>query len=426
MALTILVSVMLITLIFGMPVAWSLGVSSMAALIAQGIDLQMLPQKMFSGMDRFTLLCVPFFALAGNIMARGGITDRLLKFAVICVGWIRGGLALANVVASMLFGGISGSALADATALGTVEIPMMVKSGYDRRFSAAVTAASACIGPIIPPSGIVIVYAMAVRNISIAAMFAAGMLPGIIIGLALMATCYCISVRRNYPKSEIKMSLWEVMTGIKDAILALMTPVIILGGIIGGIFTPTEAAVIAVVYSFIIAFFVYKELKFSDLPKVFFESAMLAAIIMIIIGTANVFGIIVAFERITETLEIWLRPLGYFAFISATIAIFLIVGMFMDQAPAILILGPVLAPIAVSLGIEPHHYGVIVIMNLVIGLLTPPMGQVLFVISPIAKVPFAELVKEVFIFMLVEMGVLLLVSYVPFICLWIPKLFGLL
>jgi len=424
MILTVLIVALLITMILGVPIAWCLGISGLVALILMDMPLSIVPQKIFSGMDIFPMLCLPFFILAGEIMAHGGLSRRLLHFAVICIGFVRGGLALANVMASMLFGGITGAATADASALGSVEIPMMVKNGYDAKFSAAITAASACIGPIIPPSLPVVIYALAVSGVSIGGLFAAGMIPGILVGVALMLACYIISVRRKYPKREYKVSAREVFTATKDAVLAIITPVIIIGGIIGGVFTPTEAASVAVVYSFVISYFVYRELKLSDLPAMFLRSGIISAVVMIIIATANIFGVVVAFEQLAQKLEVLVQPLGYFGFILAINIIFLIVGMFMDQNPAILILAPVFAPIAANLGIEPIHFGIIVIMNLVIGLITPPLGQVLFVVSPIAKVPFEDVAKEVFVFMLVEIGVLLLVSYVPFISTFMPRLFG--
>jgi len=424
MILTALIGTLLITMILAVPIAWCLGVSGLVALILMDMPLSIVPQKIFSGMDIFPMLCLPFFILAGEIMAHGGLSNRLLNFAVICIGFVRGGLALANVMASMLFGGITGAATADASALGSVEIPIMVKNGYDAKFSAAVTAASACIGPIIPPSLPVVIYALAVSGVSIGGLFAAGMLPGILVGVALMIAAYIISVRRKYPKRESKVGVREVATATKDAILAIITPLIIIGGIIGGIFTPTEAAAVAVVYSFVISFFVYRELKLADLPAMLLRSGVISAIVMIIIATANVFGVVVAFEQLAQKLEVLVQPLGYYGFILAINIIFLIVGMFMDQNPAILILAPVFAPIAANLGIEPIHFGIIVIMNLVIGLITPPLGQVLFVVCPIADVSFEEVAKEVLIFIGVEIGVLMLVSYVPAVSTFIPKLFG--
>jgi C4-dicarboxylate transporter DctM subunit len=420
----VLIIGLLFTIAIGVPVGWGLGISGLAALYLMGIPLYTAPQQVFEGMDIFVLMCIPFFILAGEIMARGGLTKRLIHFADIVVGGIRGGLSLANVVASMLFGGITGAAIADASALGAVEIPMMKESGYDADFSAAVTGASSCIGPIIPPSIPVVIYSMAVGGVSIGALFAAGLIPGILVGIALMITCYIISVKRNYPKREHKVTIREFFNSLKDAILAIMTPIIILGGIIGGIFSPTEAATVAVVYSFIVAYFVYREIKLADLPEMFVKAGVTSAIVMIIIGTSSIFGFVVALEQIAQKLAVFLDPLGYFGFILMINVIFLIVGSFLDNNPAILILAPIFAPIAIRLGIDPIHFGIIVIMNLVIGLITPPLGEVLFIVGPLAGVSFEQAAKAVFPFMLVEIGVLLLVSYIPIVSLWVPRLLG--
>ena len=424
MTLTILFITMAFTMAIGVPIAWAMGLAGSLALLNMGMPLTILPQKMFGGMDSFPLLCLPFFILAGELMAAGGLTERLLNFSVNCVGRIRGGLALGNVVASMLFGGITGAATADATALGSVEIPMMVKNGYDKIFSSAITAASSCIGPIIPPSLVVIIYVMVVKGTSIAGLFAAGMLPGILVGLALMLTCYIISVRRHYPRQKQTPDIREFIISVKDAFLAIMAPVIILGGIIGGIFTATEAASVAVVYSFIIGFFVYREIKLADLPEMFIRAGVISAIVMVLIGTSTTFGIVLSFEQTAVKLGNLVAPLGYFGFILVVNIVFLIAGMFLDMYPAILILAPVFAPVAANLGIHPFQFGMIVIINLVIGLITPPMGQILFVISSLADVKFEALCREIMIFVMVEIAVLLLVSYVPFFTLWIPALMG--
>ncbi|MCP4627937.1 MAG: TRAP transporter large permease [bacterium] len=424
MVLTTLIVILVIMLAIGTPVSISLGISGLGAILLMDVPLVIVPQKIFTGMNIFPLLCLPFFILAGELMGHGGLTRRLLNFAVICLGFIRGGLSLANVMASMLFGGITGAAAADASALGSIEIPMMKENGYDAPFSAAITAASSCIGPIIPPSLPVVIYAMAVSGVSIGGLFAAGMIPGIIVGLALMATCYILSIKRGYPKREYQVSFRDFLVSAKDAFLALLTPGIILGPILLGIATPTEAASIAVVYAFIITFFVYKELKLSDLPPMFVRAGAITAVVMIIIGCSNIFGWVVAIEQVALKLETAVKPLGYYGFILAVNIIFLIVGTFMDLNPSILILAPVFAPIAVNLGMEPIHFGMIVIINTVIGLITPPLGQNLFIVAPLAGITFEQVTKEILIFLAVEIGVLLLVSYVPIVSLWIPRLLG--
>lgn len=423
MILAILLIGLFFAMAIGVPIAWALGISGLGALLFMDVPLNVVPQKIYTGIDIFVLMCVPFFILAGEIM-RVGITKRLLDFAVLVVGGIRGGLSLANVIASMVFGGITGSAIADSSALGSVEIPMMTKNGYDAPFSAAITGASACIGPIIPPSIPVVIYSMAVGGVSIGALFAAGMIPGILVGVALMIACYVISRIKNYPKRDQKVTAREFLKGLKDATLAIMTPVIILGGIIGGIFSPTEAAAVAVIYSFIISYFVFRELKLSDLPQMFVRTAVTSSIVLIIIATSNIFGLVIAFEQLALKLAAILEPMGYVGFLLTVNIMFLIIGTFLDNNPAILILAPIFAPIAAAVGVNPIHFGIIVIMNLMIGLITPPLGEVLFIVAPLAKVSFEDVAKAVTPFTLVEIGVLLLVTYVPVVSLWIPRLLG--
>lgn len=425
MLLILFFVIFVLTIMIGLPVAWSLGISGLIAIPLMGLPFSVVSRKIFTGMNIYVLMCIPFFILTGEIMAKGGITKRLLNFAVLLIGRIRGGLSLANVLASMLFGGITGSAVADASALGSIEIPMMVENGYDEDFSAAITSASACIGPIIPPSIPVVIYSMAVGGgVSIGALFAAGIVPGILVGVALMIACYIISKIRNYPKREEKVAIKELLVGFKDAFLALMTPIIILGGVVGGVFSPTEAGAVAVVYSFIISFFVYRELKLSDLPALFLRAGKVSAMVMIIIGTSNIFGMVIAYQQVGLKLAEFLKPMGCYSFILSINIILLIVGSFLDNNPAIIILAPIFAPIAARLGISPIHFGVIFVMNLIIGLITPPLGEVLFVAAPIAGISFERVTKAVLPFLIIEIGVLLLVSYVPFISMWVPKILG--
>jgi C4-dicarboxylate transporter DctM subunit len=414
----------MVALAMALPIAWALGISSLGSLILLNVPLSTVPQKIFTGMDIFPLMCIPFFVMAGDIMAYGGLSKRLLGFAVAIVGSIRGGLACANVIASMIFGGITGSAIADASALGPLTIDMMTKNGYDRTFSAALVSASACIGPIIPPSIPVVVYAMAVSGVSIGGLFAAGILPGVMIGISLMSYSVYASKKRNFPKREERITPKQFLIAWRDAILALLMPLIILGGIFSGVFTPTEAAAVSAVYAFVVSYFVYGELKLSDLPEIFLSSAITTAVVMIIIGTANIFGMIVAFEQLGMKLERLISPLGHFGFILVVNIILLWIGTFMDQNPAILILAPVFAPIAYHLGMSPIHFGFMMIMNLIIGLITPPMGQVLFVVAPIAKIPLDNLAKAIWPFVLAEVIVLLLVAYFPFFTVFIPALLG--
>lgn len=425
MVLQTLFGVLIFVMALGIPIAWCLGIAGLAGLIAMGtIPLSMAPQKMFSGMDIFPMLCLPFFILAGELMGTGSIGDRLLKFAMVCVGRLRGGLSIANVLNSMIFGGITGSATADASSVGAVACKLMVRSGYDAPFSAAITAAAACMGPIIPPSLPVVIYAVAVSGVSIGGLFAAGIIPGVSIGIALGITCYIISVRRGYPKRLIPVTLKEFVSVTWAASLALILPIIIFGGIFFGFFTPTEASAVAAVYAFIVSCFIYRDVKLSDLPGIFYRSGVISAVVMMIIATANIFGVVIAYERVAAVLQTLVEPLGYYGFLLVVNIIFLIVGMFMDQNPAILILAPVFAPVAANLGIHPLHFGMMLIVNLVIGLLTPPLGQVLFVVCSFTGVKFEDIVREVAIFIAVDIIVLLLVAYIPFFTIFMPKLLG--
>jgi len=424
MVMTILAVVFVITLLIGVPIVFCLGIGSLAALLAMGdIPLQIIPQKIYNGMDSFPLLCIPFFILAGEFMSHGKITDALLKFSILLIGRIRGGLALANVLASMFFGGMTGSALADTSALGSVEIPMMVKAGYGKRFSTAITCASSIVGPIIPPSVIVVIYALAVGG-SIGALFLAGVIPGILVGSALMVGAYIISRKRKYPKREEKVTLKELYEGFKKVFLALMLPVIIVGGIISGFFTATEASSIAVVYAFIVTVFIMKTVTLSQIPKLMVNSVIVTAIVMIILGTSTIFGWIITVHQVNAVLAKFLGFAGPIAFLLIINIFLLILGSVMDTIPVILIFAPTLAPIAVSLGIHPLHFGMVVCLNCALGLITPPLGQVLFIGCSIADISLEKLSKEILVFLFIELAVLFLVTYIPFTTLYVPRLFG--
>ena len=424
MVTSILVITTIVTMLIGIPIAFSLGVSAMAAIAAMGdIPLQIIPQKIYAGMDSFPLLCIPFFILAGELMSQGKLTEQLLHFAILLIGRIRGGLALANVLASMFFGGMTGSAIADVSALGSVEIPMMIKAGYDRRFSAAITSASAIIGPVIPPSIPVVVYAIA-GNVSIGGLFLAGVIPGIAVGLALMIASYVISYKRAYPIRNEAVTWAELRDGFKQVIPALIMPLIIVGGIISGIFTPTEAAAIAVGYAFVIVVLVKRQVRLSQLPGMLIHSGIITAIVMIVAGTATIWGWVVAIEQLPDLLAEMLRHTEPVVFLLLTNIILLIIGTFMDNIPAIIIFAPTLAPIAVKMGIDPLHFGMIVCMNTTIGLITPPLGQVLFIASPIAGIRLEDLSREILGLFLVQVVVLFAVTYIPLTTLWIPRMFG--
>ena len=405
-----------------MPIAFSLGFSSFVYIAASDIPLSIIPERMFSGIDSFVILCVPGFILAGNLMNVGGITDRIIHFCMALVGHIRGGLGVANVGASMVFAGISGTAISDTVSIGSVMIPAMVKRGYDSEFSAAVTASSSTIGPIIPPS-LPMVIAGTVTGLSVSRLFVAGIIPGLLLGFGLGIVSYFISVKRQHPKEE-RLPLREVVRSFFGAFWAILMTIIIIGGIIGGFFTPTEAAMVAVFYAIIIGFFVYRELKLNMLPKIFYESAVTTASLMVLVGFANVFAWILTSEEIpvmitTAMLNFSNNPAVYILLVNILLVF---VGMFMETIAALMILMPILLKPAISLGIDPIQFAIMCVLNLVIGLTTPPVGVCLFVASSIARISIGCLTIALLPFIAISLVVLILVSYVPPITLWLPSL----
>jgi len=419
-----LLFVSFIALIFlGVPVAFSLGLASFIYLLMAGIPLNIIPQRMFGGLNSFVLLCIPGFILAGNLMNAGGITQRIIKFANDLFGHIRGGLGLANVGASMGFAGISGTALADTASIGSILIPAMKKEGYGSGFSAAVTASSSTVGPIIPPSlPMIIVGTLA--SLSIGDLFLAGALPGLLLGVGLMIPTYLISVRRNYPKGDrqpIKV-IWKSFTG---AFWALLMTFIILYGILGGFFTPTEASVIAVLYAFVIGIFVYRELPIKKIPEIMLSSMTATASIMLLVGFANLFGWIMVREQIPQLVAESILGISTNAIIVILLInlLLLFVGTFMETIAALVILFPVLLPVALTVGMDPIQFGVMMVLNLVIGLVTPPVGVCLFVASQIGKVSIGKTSRELLPFLGVSLVVLMLVAFVPQITLFLPNLF---
>ena len=423
----VMLLVMLILLAAGVPVVFSIGLAAVGGIlvIGPGTPWIMIPNSMFNGMDSFPLMAVPFFVLAGELMNRGGITLRLVRFAGAIVGRIRGGLAHANIVSSMLFAGITGSALADTAAIGSILIPAMKEEGYEADFSAAVTASSSLIGPIIPPS-ITMVILGVTAGVSIGGLFLAGVLPGILIGFGLMGVAYFISRRRGYGGRTERITGREFLTRLKEALLALLMPVIILGGIFGGIMTPTESAAVAALYALLVGMFVFRELKVRDLGGIFLRSGLVTAFIMLIVGVARIFSDLLASEQIPQQLSQSLLSLTQSPWlILLLINVFLLfVGAVMDTSAAIIILVPVLFPVAVSIGVDPLTFGIIMSINLIIGLATPPLGVCLFVAAGIAKISVERLVLAIWPFLLVEIGVLILITYVPGLAIAVPRFFG--
>ena len=422
----LLAVVFIFTMALGIPVAFCLALTSLVVLLVIGdVPLHLIPQRMFTGMDSFPLMAVPFFILAGDLMNAAGITDRIVRFATVLVGHIRGGLAHVNIVASMFFAGISGSAVADTAAMGSIIIPAMERDGYDKTFSAAVTAASSVIGPIIPPSIPVVIFAL-VGSVSVGGLFLAGFLPGVLIGLGLMGVSYFLAKKHNYGTKQPLASLGEMLAAIRGAIIPLLMPIIILGGILSGIFTPTEAASVAVAYAILVGFFVLRTLRLSDMPKIFFRSMVTTSTILLVMATANIFTWILGTEQIPQALAGKITSLTTNPYVLLLLIniILLVIGCFLEGLAAIIIMVPILLPLATHAGIDPLHFGIVVVMTNVIGLITPPLGLCLFVVCSIAKVDLMRLIKVIFPFLMIELVALLIITYVPAIPLWIPHLFG--
>ncbi|WP_094462204.1 TRAP transporter large permease [Pannonibacter phragmitetus] len=420
MSLAILFGVFALGLIIGAPVAVTLGLASMTYLWFKGIPLVVMPQKMFAGIDVFVLLCIPGFILAGNLMNRGGITGRIVRFANALVGWMRGGLGQANVAGSMLFGGISGTAVADAASIGGMMIPGMKKAGYPADFSAAITAASSTVGPIIPPSVPMIIVG-ALSGISVGKMFMAGAVPGIMMGLAMMVTTYIIAVRKGFPRQPWQ-GVRELCLAFLGAFWALAMTGLIVGGLLTGLATPTETAVVASIYAFVVGAFFYRELPLREVPKIVIDSAVSSAAILALVGFANVFGWILVSERIPQMIAQSVLSVtdNKFVVILLINIVLLIVGMFMETIAALIILFVPLLALAQGVGIDPLHFATFAVLNLMIGLTTPPVGVCLFICANIAKLPLSPVIRAITPFLITNIIVLLLVSYIPGLSTWLP------
>lgn len=415
--------------LLGIPVAFSLGLANIILMLAMDMPFTVLAQKMISGMNSFPLLAIPFFMFVGEIMNRGGIAKRLVNFADSLVGYITGGLGHVNILASMFFGGISGSAIADTAAIGGLLVPPMIKQKYPADYSAAITASSAVIGIIIPPSIPFILYGI-ITNTSIARLFLGGIIPGILVGLALMVTTYFTTKKHGYGQLQgverKKFSLQRVWETFKGASLALSIPFVVVGGILGGIFTATEAGVVAALVSLILGLFVYKEVKLNQLPKIFINTAKTTAIVLFLCGMAMVTAWLltiaqVPFELADLLTSVTTSPLG--VLLIANVLLFL-VGFVMDLTPAMLILAPILLPVMESVGIDPVYFGVLMSINLGIGLITPPVGTVLYVACGVADVKMEQLVKAILPFLITLLIVLVLLIVFPQLVLFIPSMLG--
>ena len=425
----ILVVSFFLLLALGVPVAYGIGVAGVLTMLVHIDSLPALTPyalRMASGLDSFSLLAIPFFVLAGNIMNSGGIALRLIDFAKVLVGRLPGGLAVVNIMANMLFGAISGSAAAAASAIGSVMTPEMRKAGYDPRFSAAVNIASSTTGMTIPPSNIMIVYSLASGGVSVSSLFMAGYLPGILTGVALMLVAALFAARKGYPVGEA-VPLGEAARKFLRAVPSLMLLVVVIGGILKGWFTATEASAVAVLYALVLAF-IYKELTWRKLPGILLQSAKTTAVVLLLVATCTGLSWIMSYENIPQTVSAALLSVSDNPFVILILInlILLFVGMFMDMTPAVLIFTPIFLPIATAqLGMDPVHFGIMMVLNLCVGLCTPPVGSVLFIGCSVAGVRIDEAIRPLLPMFVAMVVVLFLVAFIPEISLLVPRLFGL-
>jgi tripartite ATP-independent transporter DctM subunit len=409
-------------MIVGVPIAMSIGLGSVYYFLAAGKPIMMIPQKMFTTVDNFTLLAIPLFILAGNIMNTGGITTRLFTFARTLVGHITGGLGHVCVLASIIFAGMSGSAVADAVGLGSIEIPAMEKEGYDKDFSAAIVLGASTIGPIIPPSIVMVIYGVT-AGVSVGALFIAGIIPGLIMGLGLMVGVYLISKKRGYP-SYPRASFRQLLTATLNAIPVLLTPVIIIGGIYSGLFTPTEAAMIAVLYALVLSLFFYREITLRTLWQLLRESSVTVGVIMFIIGITGAFGWWLSLEKIPQLLTTFIYGITQDQLLILVLInlIILIEGCFLDATPIILIMVPILLPLLKLLDVDMVYFGILISVNTMIGLTTPPVGVCLFAVSAITRLPIERVVRAYIPFLAILVVVLFLLLLFPRLSTFLPRL----
>jgi tripartite ATP-independent transporter DctM subunit len=411
----------------GLSIAVSMGVTGMVYfLLTNGFQyFPMVVTRIFKGMDSFVYICVPLYILAGDLMNSTGLTERLVRWARAVVGKLPGGLAQAQLVTTAVFGGISGSALGDIAALGTIFIPNLQKEGYGKDFACALTAASAVVDPIIPPSIIIVIYA-AVMNTSIGGMYAAAIIPGLLLILGDMVIVHTLAKKRNYPRRQEPFSVKELAAGTRDATLALIMPFIILGGIFLGIFTPTEAAAVAAAYALMVGIFIYRKMNLKEMPRVLFDAAYSSGRLFFVIACASILGWAFAMMQVPQqVLTLFSGIKNYPWLVLLIMNVFLLwMGMWLDVTANILLFAPIMAPLAYSIGIDPIHFSMIFVMNVNFGNITPPVGIVLFATQAVGKVKMEPLVRELIPFLMIKIVIILVITYVPFFTLWLPRLFG--
>ncbi|TVP83171.1 MAG: TRAP transporter large permease [Alkalicoccus sp.] len=414
---------MVLLIVAGMPVAFALGISSLTYMILEGIDLSMVAQSLVRGVDSFTLLAVPFFLLLGEMMNSGGITNRIIDIARVIVGHIRGGLAQVNILASLLFSGISGSATADTVALGSVLIPAMEKEGYDKKFAAAITAASSIVGPIVPPSITLIIFGI-VTQTPIGPLLIAGIIPGLLMAISLMVYTYFVAVKRGYPSYE-RATLKETRKAFSSGFLALLLPVIIVAGIVSGVFTPTESAAIAVLYAIVITFFYYKNVNLKSFGGILKRTSFDSANILFTLAAATVFAWVVTRSGISAVLADFILSFSTdpFVILGMFVVFLLIIGLFMLPSEGIIVFAPILTPIAMQVGVDPIHFGVLMVLTLTIGGASPPVGILLYIVADIAKLRYTTLVKEMLPMYLPLVVTAFIIAFVPALTMSIVNLF---
>jgi C4-dicarboxylate transporter DctM subunit len=420
----LLFSVFVGLLVLAVPIALSLGLSSMAVLVAGGFPTTVLAQKMFTGLDSFPFLAVPFFILAGSLMETGGISARLVRLATVLVGHVRGGLGMVVVVATIFFSDISGSSVADTAAIGSIMIPTMLKRGYPAPISTAIVAAAGAAGILIPPCITMIIYAL-VANVSVGYLFAAGFVPGALMALSLMVLIYYIARRDGLP-AETRATFREFREALWAAVPTMLMPVIILGGILSGVFTATESAVVAVAYGAFLSLVVYRELRPSDVPAILLNTAKLTGMVMLVVGMSTTFAWVLTTQQVPQSLTAWMLSVSSspWVFLLMVNVLLLVVGTFMDATAAVVVLMPLLYPIAQQMHIDLIHFGIVITANLGLGLIHPPLGMALFIAAGIAKVSVEEVIRPMLPFLAVMIAALLIITYVPAITLFVPRLLG--